>query len=78
MSSQARFCLLLAERATGCDVMAECALCGAMTEASLFAAWEERAVRCSTCEVEMTFDQHVLTRLRDQAVMALATIDQLR
>ena len=36
----ARFHLLLAEQPTGFDLMAECALCGAMTEQPLSVVWD--------------------------------------
>jgi hypothetical protein len=76
--SEARFYLLFTDQPTGFDLMAECALCGAMSERPLVVAWETRHVPCSNCGVVMRMDADVLARLREQALAALATIDRLR
>lgn len=57
--------------------MAECALCGAITEQPLVLAWEMRHVACSNCGVVMRLDADVLGRLREQAIAAQAAIDRL-
>ena len=78
MSTPTRFYLLFTNQQTGFDLMAECALCGAITEQPLAFAWEMRHVRCSNCGVVMRLDADVLARLREQAVAAQATIDRLQ
>lgn len=52
-------------------------MCGAITEQPLVLAWDMRNVVCSNCGVVMRIDESVLTRLREQAVAAQATIDRL-
>ena len=59
------------------ELMAECSLCGAITEQPLELAWEMRHIACSNCGVVMRIDEGVLTRLREQAVAALSTIKAL-
>ena len=54
--TEARFYLLFADPPGGFDLMAECALCGALTETPLMLAWEERRVECSNCGVAMRLD----------------------
>lgn len=78
MPTAARFYLLFTDQPTGFDLIAECALCGAMTEQPLVVAWEMRQVACSNCGVTMRLDADVLTRLREQAAEALAAIDRLQ
>ena len=78
MTAHARFYLLFADPLGGLELMAECALCGALTEASLVLAWEARRVQCSNCAVVLRLDEGVIARLREQAVAALATIDRLK
>lgn len=78
MATKAGFYLLFTDQRTGFDLMAECALCGAMTEQPLVLVWEMRHVTCSNCGVVMRLDADVLGRLREQAAGALAVIDRLR
>ena len=61
----------------GFNLIAQCAMCGAITEQPLVLAWEMRHVACSHCGVVMRIDESVLARLREQAVGAQATIDRL-
>ena len=71
--TEARFYLLFTDQPSGFDLMAECALCGAITEL----AWEIRHVACSNCGLVMRLDADVLMRLREQAAGALVAIDRL-
>jgi len=48
MAAEARFYLLFTDHPTGFDLMAECSLCGAMTEQPLVLAWEIRHVACTS------------------------------
>ena len=68
--TEARFYLLTADQSTGFDLMAECALCGAMTEQPLVVAWEMRHIRCSNCDLIIRFHTSALMRLREQAAAA--------
>ena len=76
-ATNAYFYLLFDDQQSAFDLMAECALCGAITEQPLVLAWEMRHVACSHCGVVMRIDESVLARLREQAVGAQATIDRL-
>lgn len=48
-----------------------------MTEQPLVLASEARHLPCSNCGVVMRLDAGVVTRLTDQAAIALTTIDRL-
>jgi len=77
MTTRARFYLLFDDPQSAFDLMAECVLCGAIIEQALVIEWETRHVTCSNCGVVMRLDHRVLTRLREQAVAAQATIERL-
>ena len=77
MLNEAHFFLLMDSHATQANLMAECSLCGAITEQPLQVAWFEGVVECSNCGIQMPLYQSVFDALRQQAVEAQSAIEAL-
>lgn len=73
----AQFALLRDTRRSVAELMAECAVCGALTIQDLVAAWHLGYVMCSECGVQSRVTTAVLYSLWDQAIGAVAEIDRL-
>jgi transcription elongation factor Elf1 len=74
---EARFSVLLDTRRDCAGLMAECTLCGAITVASLDAAWHVGHVMCSECGVQTKLTMRAMRTLLAQADGAHATIARL-
>ena len=68
----ASFFIQIATRQSKAQLMAECALCGAVTYAPLAYAWQARSVACCECATRMPIGPDELTKLKAQAAGAVS------
>lgn len=71
------FFIQIATRQSEAQLMAECALCGAVTYAPLAYAWQARSVSCSECGTRVPIGRDELMKLKAQAAGSISEIERL-
>lgn len=74
---EAQFSLLLDTRRGHAELMAECAICGAITTQTIEIAWALGFVMCSECGIQSPLTSRTLKVFREQAATVQSEIDQL-
>jgi hypothetical protein len=71
------FFIQIATAQSEAELMAECPMCGAMTNVPLAYAFRFRSVACCECGTKMNVGSDVLSQLKTQAAGAVAEMERL-